>query len=62
MSRDDIGWGTDTPISLPVPPKDNILVDFGTLGFTEFGMAHNISAGDIADYLPIFLPVARDDG
>lgn len=53
---DEAVWGSDTPISMPVPSDNPILVNMGTLGFTEFGMAHNLNTSDLEDYIPTFLP------
>jgi hypothetical protein len=54
-------WATDTEISLPVPSKNAILVDMGALGFTEFGLDHNLNSGDLEEFVPTFAP-ARSTG
>lgn len=53
---DDIGWGSDTPISLPAPAEKPILVDMEAFGFTEFGLAHNVNRIDLEDFIPTYLP------
>lgn len=53
-------WGTDTPISLPVPPSDPILVDMGSFGITTYGIAHNLTSADLEAYVPKFLPVGKN--
>lgn len=55
---DDSVWATDTPISLPVPPNKPVLVKMGALGFTEYGMAHDITVTMIEEYTPTFVPRA----
>ena len=42
-------------VSMPQPPKSEILIDMGTFGFTEFGLAHNITSADIENYTPNFI-------
>ena len=48
-------WATDTQVSLPEPSPFDILVDMGTLGFTMYGIAHNISLADVENYSPNFV-------
>ncbi len=31
------GWGSDVPVSMPVPPTRPVLLDFGGFGFCENG-------------------------
>lgn len=52
-------WGTDTPISMPEPVSSSqpILVDMGGFGFTQSGIAHNITRAGLEVYTtPSFLP------
>lgn len=62
QSIDNDVWGTDVPISMPVPPETGVLVKMGTFGFTNFGIAHDITNADLEDYLPTFIPPRRDNG
>lgn len=51
-------WGTDTPVSMPVPPERELLVDIGGgFVFTAGGLAHRITEADIeALTSPTFAP------
>jgi hypothetical protein len=50
-------WGADVPISMPVPPKERIWVDFDGMGFTEHGIAHYINDNEWEELLtPTFAP------
>lgn len=52
-------WASDVPVSMPQPyrPDMPVLVDMGGFGFTEGGIAHNLSAADAeAMALPFFAP------
>lgn len=57
-------WGSDTPVSMPVPPRQEILVDLGGgFVFTAGGIAHKITDADIEDLLmPTFAPHLETDG
>jgi hypothetical protein len=48
-------WATDTIPSLPVPSQFDVLVDMGGFGFTQYGIAHNISDTNVEDYIPSFV-------
>jgi len=54
-------WGTDTPISMPVPPEKGVLVDMGSYVFTRGGLAHNLNHVDWENYLPVYLPSPEGD-
>lgn len=52
-------WASDVAISQPSgPPSDRpVLVDFGGLGFTTGGIAHNITEAEReALFTPFFAP------
>jgi hypothetical protein len=50
-------WATDVQISQPVPPENPILVEFGGMGFTAGGMAHNLTESDREElFRPTFAP------
>lgn len=55
-------WGADTPVSLPVPMRqeDVAYVDFGGFTMTEFGISHRFRATELEDYLPNFAPQSVD--
>lgn len=58
MSERSGMWGSDVPISMPVPPEDRpVLVDFGGFGFSTGGITHNITAADREEmFTPFFKP------
>lgn len=60
--EDDTLWGSDVPISMPVPSDHDVLVDMGTFGFTSYGIAHNLKLADLEDFLPSFAPPERGYG
>lgn len=50
-------WGSDVPISMPVPASDEILVDMGAFGFSLNGLQNNLSTSDLEEYnTPSFSP------
>lgn len=49
-------WAADTPISMP-EPNENVLVSFGGFGFTNGGIAHDLSQPDWESYaMPTYGP------
>ncbi len=58
MKRNDGVWGSDAPVSMPQPIRDeDQQVDFGGFVFTTGGMAHGITEVDVeAVYAPTFSP------
>jgi hypothetical protein len=57
MSSPGNYWGSDTPISMPEPPSDDVIIDMGAHGFTVNGFVHNINESDLEDYkIPTFGP------
>jgi hypothetical protein len=53
-------WASDVRVSQPEPPEDRpVQVDFGGMGFTTGGIAHNISEADREE---IFSPHYSPDG
>lgn len=52
-------WGADTIVSMPTPLQkgQEALVDMGGFTFTESGIAHNLNAATVEEYLtPTFRP------
>lgn len=52
-------WASDTPISMPeAPPEDvPVLVDFEGFGFSMSGIVHNVSGADLEELRsPHFAP------
>ena len=39
-------WSSDTKISVPIPPTDDVLVPMYGFGWTQFGLFHDLSLGD----------------
>jgi hypothetical protein len=57
---DNMIWGADTVVSMPVPLRKDqtALVDMGGFTFTAGGIAHDISESDVEVYLtPTFRPL-----
>lgn len=57
-------WGTDTPISMPVPmgSERTVLVDMGGFCFTETGLVHAFTLADLEAYLyPTYRPLPTLD-
>lgn len=55
----NISWGSDVPVSMPAPLRDNqtAFVDMDGFTFTAQGIAHNITEMDIEAYTtPTFAP------
>lgn len=53
----DTAWGTDGPVSMPVPPKGQKLVTYGGFTFTEYGIAHDVTEADLEEVLgPTYAP------
>lgn len=53
-------WGTDTPISMPVPPHPQELKTGCADGFayTRFGLVHNLTVSDLEEFLiPTYGPL-----
>ena len=55
-NTEGMSWGSDVPISLPAPPADDIIVDYGAFGLTRYGIVHKINSVDLEDFIPSFLP------
>lgn len=60
-------WGTDTAISMPVPPTQHVLVILGGgFCFTAGGIGHDLTQADMEEMLvPTFAPPnidLREDG
>jgi hypothetical protein len=52
-------WASDTPVSLPEPPKRErpAVLDFGGFGFSAGGLTHNITETDLEEMAtPTFAP------
>jgi hypothetical protein len=53
-------WGTDTTISMPVPPATSEPTRPVATGFayTRFGLVHDLTTSDVEGYLlPAYLPL-----
>lgn len=60
MTMTNASWGTDTGISMPVPPNvDEKLTPVATgFAYSRFGLVHNLTTSDLEGYLsPTFLPL-----
>lgn len=51
-------WGTDTPISMPVPSEERPpLVNLGGFGFSTGGITHDLTEEDREEmFSPFFAP------
>ena len=59
FTREEQGesWGSDSPISEPVPAKKELKITFDGFGFTMGGMTFDVAQEDIDDLLrPIYQP------
>lgn len=55
-------WSSDTPISMPVPHPDPILVKFKGFGFTAHGIAHTITDQELETlHTPVMMPIDFTD-
>lgn len=45
-TTDRPSYSSDVPISMPIPPKDNVLVPMYGFGFTQYGLFHDITQGE----------------
>lgn len=52
------GWGSDVPVSMPVPPESAVLVSMFGFAFTIDGLFHDITQAD-ADEIgtPTYAPI-----
>lgn len=52
-------WGSDTLVSLPVPPFEAIVRPAATgFAFSRFGLVHDLTQTDLETYLyPTFAPL-----
>lgn len=54
-------WGSDVPVSMPIPPDREVQVAFGGFAFTTGGMNHDITEADIEEtFFPPFSPEGFD--
>lgn len=50
-------WASDSPISMPEPSPEDVVVDMGAMGFTMSGLVNNLSLADLEEYsVPTFSP------
>ena len=55
-------WSSNVPISMPVPPEDEVLVDMAGFAYTQFGLVHDMTHGDYMVYrLPSHAPDVLPD-
>lgn len=52
-------WGSDVPISEPIPSGNEVKVDFEGFGFTMGGMTYAVSQEEIEE---MFRPIFRPEG
>ncbi len=50
MSTDIPAWSSDTPISIPQPPAEKVLVSMFGFGMTQLGIVHDLTEVEY-DYL-----------
>lgn len=52
-------WGSDTLVSLPVPPREDIVRPAAAgFAFSRFGLVHDLTQADLEGYLyPTFTPL-----
>jgi len=56
-------WGSDVPISMPVPSQDQVLIDMGAFGFSVNGLVNNLNKSDLEEYqTPTFSPNGGRNG
>lgn len=57
MRRSNEAWASDVPISRPVAPDREVLVDFLGFGFTTGGMVLNATDSEIEElFMPPYMP------
>jgi hypothetical protein len=45
-------WGTDVPVSIPVPPAEEIVRSAGGgFAYSRFGLVHEITTSDVETFL-----------
>lgn len=45
-------WGTDVPVSIPVPPAEDIVRSAGGgFAYSRFGLVHELSSSDVEAFL-----------
>lgn len=50
-------WSSDVPVSMPSPPKHPVRVAMYGFGFTEFGIAHDLTDAEYTSLrVPIYSP------
>jgi len=65
MANQSSAWGTDGPISMPVPLAADAgdVVSMGGLAFTPAGMAHDLTPVDLEEaYAEAYSPPVGPDG
>jgi hypothetical protein len=52
-------WGASTPISMPQPTDDDVLVPMFGFGYTKYGIRHDLTSEDYMRYRrPTFAPAS----
>lgn len=55
-------WSSDTRISVPEPPEENVLVSMYGFGMTQFRLVHDLTATEYEYmYRPSYAPEAPPD-
>jgi hypothetical protein len=54
MITDRPAWGSDVPISMPVPAEEPVMVPMFGFGMTQYRLVHDLSG---ADYEALSVPV-----
>lgn len=65
MSDQQAMWGTDGPVSMPVPPALDVgdLVSMGGFAFCGSGLVHDLTSTDVeAVYATAYAPESGPDG
>lgn len=65
MNEQTSAWGTDGPISMPIPPANDIgdMVDFGGFAFSPVGLVHALTEVDREEiYSQAYAPPGGVDG
>lgn len=55
-------WSSDVPISIPQPPKDEVMIPMFGFGFTQYGLVHDLTETEY-EYLrtPSYSPELPSD-
>lgn len=52
MAEQNASWGTDVPVSMPVPPDEGaVRTAGGGFAYSRFGLVHDITTSDVEGFL-----------